>query len=197
MFEPARQEDILAAALTAEDVSLEDVEGMLVSFKAHDDNVISRSSITNGDLKLVLRAQDDAGVFDAVAFLAAIKRMVDYAPLPPNSPDCAPTPIVCEYSCDNTQCDFAAALQSANPTRFDPRAKAGFVLTPELILRNREKPAGPVIFISKAELHAFKGVGVTARGAFCVWLANRCYMSLYKNDFWREKLKQQGSVFKP
>jgi len=128
----------------------------------------------------------------------------------------------------------------ANPTRFDPCAKAGFVLTPSLILRNKEKPAGPVGVISKAELHVlsatamlqstlvlvdmlpyklldatcktiaicslgYHGVrymrgkgfrlGKVANVAVCVGLVNWGYMRYFKQDVWREKLKQQGSIF--
>jgi hypothetical protein len=43
-------------------------------------------------------------------------------------------------------------IVQANRTRFDPRAKAGFLLTPSLIMRNREQPPGPVDVISKVEL---------------------------------------------
>ncbi|KAJ1440601.1 hypothetical protein B484DRAFT_143302 [Ochromonadaceae sp. CCMP2298] len=177
LFEPARQEDILAAALTTEYVSLADVQGMLVSLKSHDDNVLSRSD-TGFEAGVLLR------MLLFWHWLEPLSAANGFSSFPDRS---APEPIVCEYSCDDTYCDFKTALLSVSPAqggqgvlseedwvvakavfgimqanqkRFDPRAKAGFLLTPSLIMRNREQPAGPVCVISKAELRVLAAAAV-------------------------------------
>ncbi|KAJ1438077.1 hypothetical protein B484DRAFT_444911 [Ochromonadaceae sp. CCMP2298] len=236
---PARQADILAAAMDS-DTDLEDIAGRLASYHAYDDSVVAKhigwgEEYGDGDGdedddwwgwgwgEDWDEDEDDGGMGGD-----ASTTMDEYGDLR------SVTPIVCEYSCDDMQCDFEQALESVraperrvwgswqgqggqgkgfqsmgqdrvggfqrqsvgqgqgqgqgqglgqgqgqgvlseddwayadavfriiqeNHARFDPRNKAGYLLTPSLILRNREKPPGGpggglgvVGVISRAEL---------------------------------------------